>query len=269
MKRIGLYLSGLFLSVVCLTSCMEGGNVWEGIVFGVVDFKVMQPIVKTSSGDLYSSSLNSMIKEGDVSIGDCIALYIRIDSDLPENSTSAVESYGYRTVTILQHGKIPRYSLNSYLTDTTRLLIKEVPVVKGFNDFADFVAGNFFMSQVVNIPEDWVLDWNMSYDAATMMPTEEGGKRYYDLYLRATVSKQGEKNTKIDRELTTAFTIGGYLSSVANIEKSYLGSNYNNASKFTLRFNFISSIDETTNAITWKSNQIDIDVAAFLSNTYY
>ena len=141
MKRVVSYLAGLCLSVVCLTSCMEGSNVWEGVVFGVLDMstKTFQPIIKTSSGDLYAHNLETIISNshGDVKLGDCMALYIRIDSDIPENSPSAVAASGYQTVTILQYGTIPKYGMNYSFTDTTTVLPNEVPVIKGHNNFAD------------------------------------------------------------------------------------------------------------------------------------
>ena len=266
MKKIGLYLASLSLSIVFLTSCMKGSNVWEGIVLGVIGLSEnFTPVIKTSAGDLYSSSLITSMNDGKITFGDCYVFYIRVDSDLPENSPNVVATYGYQTVTILDQLQLSKYTLQYGLTDTTTVLPGEVPIVKAFDNNADYIEGILFLVQTVNIPEGWELSWDMSYNPNTMMPTTEGSNRYYDLYVRAIVTKEGTNTNKTDRSFTNAYQIYSYLTSVANTEKQLLGSSYNaNVSKFIIRFKFPSSIDKDTNTITWSSNQIEnLYVASF------
>ena len=265
MKKIGLYLTSLCLSIVFLTSCMKGSNVWEGLVLGVVGYnKTFTPVIHTSSfGDLYSPSLNS----GELFDGDCGIFYVRIDSDLPENSSAAIASYGFQTITILNQLKLSKYELQYVFTDTSKVLANEVPIVKPYSDFFDYIDGIFFMGHVVNIPNDYVLTWELSYDSNTMMPTIENGTRYYDLYLRAMVTKEGTQTSKTDIEFTNAYFLKYYFRNAAIIEKNILGTSYSETgSKFTVRINYPSSIDTSTNTIKWSSSQLDniFYVASFL-----
>jgi hypothetical protein len=250
---------------------MKGSNVWEGGLIGVVNLSeknFITPVIKTAyNGDLYSPTLITLINDGSFNYGDCGFFVIRIDSDLPENSPTAVESYGYQTVTILNQGKIPRYELK-YGLDTSTILLNEVPIVSAYvAPIIEYVAGNLVLEHVVNIPDDWVLSWDMSYNP--MMPITEGSNRYYDLYLRAQVSKESNKTTKTDTKFTNVYYLKNFLTSAANAEKSYLGASYTETgSRFTVRINFPLSIDTSTNTIKWSSNQIDnfFYVSSFLSN---
>ena len=263
MKKNGLYLASLCLSIVFLTSCMKGSNVWEGIVLGVVDTSEKNfttPVIKTSFyGDLYSSTLVTLVNDGSFFYGDCGIFYISINSDLPENSSAAVNTYGYQTVSILNQGKIPKYNLQYSLTDTSTILQNEVAIVKAYVEGnIDYIAGNVFFGHVVNIPDDWALSWDLSHNSYTMMPTIEGNNRYYDLYLRAIVSKEGSKTTKTDTGFTNAYFLRTFLMNAANAERTYLGTSYSaTSSKFIVRINFPLSINKDTNTITWSSNLIE------------
>jgi len=268
MKNFGLFLIGLVFSVISMTSCMEGGNREDRYAYGVLDYssKSLYPLLKSSDGALFSSSIVAAFSAGDINVGDCLYVFYRIDYDLPENSTAVVNSNGYYTVTLLDYIKIPKYYAYSFLTDTSSILPNEMPVSKVFNS-GDVLEGYFFISHTVNHPEDWEVSWNMSYDYATMLPTEENGKRYYDLFIRATVKKQGEKTSKVDVPYFNAYQIDNYMVNAALNEKSFLGSNYvSSSSTFTVRFNYVSSLDVLTNSITWNSHQIEVPISPFVSN---
>jgi hypothetical protein len=272
MKKIGFGLASLCLSIVFLTSCMKGSNVTEFIVLGVIDFnKTLTPVIKTSDGDFYSPTISTLIEKGEMSLGDCYMMYIRLDRDLPENSSNAITTYGYQTVTILQQLKLQKFELRYSLTDTTHVITDEIPIVKAYNEGnIAFAEGYLFLGHVVNIPEGWELYWNMSIDPGTMMPTIEDNKRYYDLYLRAAATKKSDQTIKAERSAINAYYIGSFLTNAANIEKNFLGSEYNaSGSTFSIRFNFPSNVDESTQTITWSSNKFDLYVAAFLTINLY
>jgi len=265
MKNFGLFLIGLVFSVISMTSCMEGGNTEDRITYGVLDYgsKSMYPLLKSGDGNLFSSSIVAAFNAGEMNLGDCYAVYYRIDYDLPENLPNVVETNGYFTVTLIEWSKIPRYTAFSSLTDTSVVLLNEIPVLNVFNN-GDFLEGFFFMSQTVNHPEGWELSWDMSYNYS-MMPTEENGRRYYDLFVRATVKKQGDKTTKVDVPYFNAYYMDYYMKNAASNEKNFLGSSYNSSSsKFTIRLNFVSSIDAVTNKMTWNNYQVEIPISPFL-----
>lgn len=264
MKKIGLFIASLCMSIIFLTSCMKGSNVWEGPAFGVVNVssKTFTPIIQSTAGDVYSSTIMTLMEKGDLTFGDCVYIYLNIDFDLPENSPTAIDTYGYQTVSIQQIALLSKCNLNYYLTDTATVLPGEVPILKVYNG-GSYVAGHFFIEHSVNIADDWELTWDMSFDNSSMMPKIEGDKRYYDLYVRARVTKETDKTSKSDRPFLNVYNMGSYFTSVANAERAILGSNYNEGSKFTLRFNYPSGINNDTNTITWSSNEVEEKVASF------
>ena len=260
MNRFGLYVAGLFLSVIGLTSCMKGSNVTEGWACGVVGYgnkNFFNIVLKTQIGDFYSTSLNS----SDLMEGDCCVFYYRLDGDAPENSANAIEVNGYYTISLLQLERLQKFPL-SFAFDLSTVLEGEVPVLRGY--FAgDYVHNHLFITHIVNQPSDMELNWILG---ETAMPTiDDSGRRYYDLYVRATVKKEGTTSVKTDTQHMVAYSIYSYLSNAASTERSLLGSNYNAASSnFTLRFFYVSSIDEETNTITWQSDSEEVPVAYFL-----
>ncbi len=265
MKRIICFLAIFVVGLGYLTSCMEGGNVQEGVAYGVLGWgKNGSVVLKTSGGNLYSPFLKNKEFEGELEMDKCYGMYYSLNGDLPENAPAVVELNGYYTVTIIQYGQIPDYYLQPYLADTSYIFPNEEPLVKGYEG-GDYTSGYFFIAHTAYLPKDWDLSWNISYDPHLMMPTEVGGRRYYDLFLRATIRKEGDEKTKINLSFLNAYYFGDYLREAANREREILGNLYSSsASKFTLRFNYVSSLDRSTGKITWKSDEQELFVASFL-----
>ena len=260
MNRIGLYVSGLFLSVIWMTSCMKGSNVSEGIACGVVgtSSKNYSIVLKTSWEDLYSTTINST----GLFEGDCCIFQYRYDADSPENSPSAIAANGYYTISILNIDKVQKYYL-SPVNNISTILPNEVPLMRGY-DYGDFIENHLFITHLVNQPSDMELNWTLSGDESTMPTIDGDSRRYYDLYIRATVKKEGD-NVKTDKYYTIAYYMYNYLSAAASKEKSLLGNSYSaSSSNFTLRFNYVSALDEETNTITWQSDSQDVPIAYFL-----
>jgi len=267
MKRFSLFLSLLFLCVCFLSSCIKGGNIQEFSTFGVLKYSekgLFTPVLETPVGIFYSPVINSLMGREEMIIDHCYAVYIQLDHDLPENSSTAYDAYGYQTVTIKAYEEVPRYNLE-YLPeiDLTTILPAEVPVSKGF-ETGDYVSDYLFMLHYINIQDDWSLNWKLSCNSSKMY-TEEDGKRYYNLYLRATVNKEGDKTVKVEKGFANAYRLYSFLTSVAVSEKTLLGGNYvENSSKFNLRFNYVSQIDTTSQTLTWKHDQLDAYIAPFI-----
>ena len=274
MKKFCLYLTGVFLSVLFLTSCLEGSNVREEIGYGVLEFggaNGITPVLKSSVGHFSGASVMSLYNTGAMDIDGCYAYYFRIDFDQPENSSSIVELNGYQTVTILDFVELSKFYVSSYLNDITQILPDEMPLMKACNGL-DYVSRYLFISHTANHPDEWKLSWEMSYDNAMLtMPIEENGKRYYDLYLRARVQNKSDKTSKVETQYTNVYFMGDFLTTVASLERSLLEGSYSeNSSQFTLRFNYVSDLDEETNSMTWQSDEVDFYIAGFLeSSSWY
>ena len=272
MKKIGLYLTSVLLSVF-LTSCLGGSNISEGVGYGVLDWggsTGMIPVLKSSYGFFSGSSVMSLFNTGAMEMGGCYAYYYRIDYDQPENSSSIVEANGYQTVTILNYGELSKYSVIPHINDITQVLPDEIPLVKACNGL-DYVLGYLFLSHTVNHPEDWKLTWEMSYDYSTLTtPTEENGKRYYELYIRARVESKSDKTSNIQNDYSNVYSMGDFFTLAASNERTLLGTSYSESnSQFNIRFNFVSDLNEETNSITWSSDVVPIYIAGFLTNEYY
>ena len=270
MKRFSLYLVGFCMSVFLMTSCIKGSNVWEGLVIGVLDYNKSYTalVLKTSSGDLYSPSFSTLMSEGSMNVDGCYVAYCRMDSDLPENSASIVELNGYQTVSLLDFDVIPKTYISDFLTDTANVLIDEVPLLTAIES-SDYVSNYLFLVQKVTIPEDWELTWNLSYDYNSR-PTIENNQRYYDLFIRASVRQDSDKTLKVDRSFLNAYYVGNYFTWAATTEQSNLGNSYSaSSSKFIVRYNYVTSINEGTGEITWKIDQQEYYISWFLPTSLY
>ena len=264
MRKNGLILIVALLSVFGLSSCIQGDNVSEGQAFGVLEFNDnYTPVLYSSYGPFYSPSINTLLDDYKMNIGGCYIFTYRLDADLPENSQNVVNANGYYTVSIIDYHEIDRYPMDSYLTDTSTVMPNEIAVSSVY-DNSYYLEGFLFMYQSVTQPSDLELNWNMSFDYNTMMPTVENGVRYFDVFVRATKKNEGTKST-VNMQYLNAYSMGSYLQSAANSEKSILGSSYNElSSTFAVRFNYASTIDAETQKITWRSHSIAIPIALFL-----
>ena len=263
MKKLGLFLIASLFSVLCLTSCLEGSNIGENEDVGVLTYssKSHTPVLKTRLGDFGGPSIDALYATS--GMGTCYIFYYRIDYDLPENTAGVVEANGYYTVSILACEEIDRYYMRHSLTDTTTLMYEEVPILNGCQNIISYVDDYLFLSHTVSQASDLQLDWDMSYDPLSMMPTEENGERFYDIFIRATKKNSSDKN-KVDVTYIRAYNVGSYIENIANKEKMLLGGNYyESSSKMKLRFNFISEID-SDDKITWKSSTQEIIISMIL-----
>ena len=261
MNRFGLYATGLFVSVICLTSCLQGGNVSENWACGVLGYssKDMSRVLKTGMGDFYATALNSV----EMLDGDCYIFNFRLDRDSPDNSANVIETRGYYTVTISWIAQITKYYITPYV-DVSTILPNETPVAKGYYD-SEYVDNHWFIYHIVSQSNGTELKWELSYDANNMPTVDDDGKRYYELYIRAIVTKEGDNTPKTDMQHLNAYYMSGYLTNAANNEKLLLGSNYSSTSStFTVRFIYASNIDVENNTITWQSDQVDVPISMFV-----
>ena len=259
MKKIsGLqYVVLFFSSLLMVSSCMtgEGGNKWSGPAFGVVGIsnKTFENVLEIDE----STSLYN-IRFANKYPGDCFYVYIELDYDAPENSYENVTAKGYFTVNIVDMDDVAEGRVSYSLTDTSQVLPNEVPLLEGIleGEIYNYVKGLVFFASGIEMPSDQQMTWGLSYNSLDIVK-EEGGLRYYDVFLRATVRSAGSKSPE-KRGVVNAFNLKSYLEMVAQREKT-LGS-----ANFKLRINYASDIKNET--ITWKQQESkDISVAWILS----
>ena len=266
MKKVSLFLIVSLFSVFFLTSCLDSSNVSEGTAVGVLDYNNRGSlIIKSSVGDVSATNLETLVLNGTMSTYDCYIFAYRHDADLPENSPTMVEANGFSTISLLGFEDVPKYYMSSNLTDTSTVITDEVPVVDIYESGNPFISDYYFISHIVNHPSDQKLAWNMSYDQDNLS-TEVGGSRYYDIFIRAIKSGSSEKTSTQNVAHLNAYNIGGYMEGIAYREKSALGGSYNpSSSRITLRFNYVSAIDEANNNITWRTKIVsDYLVSSFI-----
>ena len=259
MKKFGLLLIVTLLSGFCFTSCFEGSHVEDGTAIGILDYsKNYNTIIKSTIGYSYAPNLETIMASRGLSTGDCCIFVYNLDHDLPENAQNVVEANGYQTISVLDIAKIDKYYMVPHLTDSSKALPGEIAIEDPYES-ANYIEYHLFISQIVNQPSDLLVEWNMSYDANTMMPTIVNGERYYDIFIRATKKNDSDKAT-VNTPHLIAYNIGRYLEDAALTEYN----NSSSTSKFMLRFNYVSKIDNETKEITWKSKTADVLVSQFL-----
>ena len=262
MKKFGLFLIASVFSVFCLTSCLEGNNVSEGYALGVLQYSSESHtyVLNSTLGLVSAPNLNAL------DLNECYYFYYKLDLDLPENATAVVQANGYHTISLVGHQKIDKYDLSPSLTDTSRVMNGEVPVHDAYESGNPYIDEYYFISQIVNMPSDLQLTWNMSYDS-DMEPVVENGERYYDVFIRATKKNSSEKSDEKLQHLN-AYYVRDFLKNAASKERNALGSSYSeHSSKLRIRFNFVSEISEE-GKLTWKSKTAEdsILVVHFLTN---
>ena len=266
MKKIALSLIVTLLSVCCFTSCFDDNkNVSEGVTLGIlgINSKSYVTVLKSTIGDVYSPSIDALIANGDMHLDNCYALQYQMDLGLPENANDVVKANGYTTIAIINYSKIPDFRMYSYLTDTSRVLNEEVALHSAFGTI-DFVEDFFFISHTIYQPSDMTVEWDLSYSPEAITPTEEYGIRNYDVFIRATKTKDGTQ-PKAYVEHLVAYKVDRFFKDAALNEKNKLGVNYSeNTSIFTVRFNFPHEVNEDTQTIKWQRTTLGFLISSFL-----
>ena len=233
-----------FVSLWLLTSCIDGEeqNRQSGTTVGVVrtDYESGKNLLDVSAVDAFYSIRFAQDKEGD-----CFLVTYLIDYDREENSNANLIANGYYTVDIMLKEDVNKWAVNSMLTDTSKTLLNEVEIQDPIWD-GDYmyIKGVFFMYHLIEIPTDQNMAWNLSYDYDNLS-SEEDGQRCYDIYLRATIRREGDRS-KEKITIANAFEMKNYMEMVANKEKE------SGKSEFRLRIHYPYEINED-GQITWKS----------------
>ena len=266
MKKISLFMSGMLLSIIGLTSCLQNtGNTETGRLFGVLTLSSagMNFVLNTAIGAVFDPQITQWVATGQMQQNGCYLFDYMIDYGLPDNSSASLQANGYYTITITDYLELPGYTPSSNLTDTTTVLPNEVPVVNGCSAWTS-IGQYFIAQQVVNQPADRQLNWNMSYDYNTLTnPAEESGLRYYDVFVRAIKMTDGMQSVT-DVTYLNAYNMSNFLQLAATNEKTQLGGSYSSTSSiFRLRVNYARTI--TDSVITWQNSIQEVPIYPFIT----
>jgi len=262
MKKWSLILTSAVLWITAMsvcTSCLDGGkNTRSDYTIGIVRFdtKTFRNVldIPDSQGTVafYSPAFENMQE------GACCYVLFELDLNAPENDPTVLQANGYYTVVISYKEEIDRYSMSSYLTDTTTALPDETAIVSPVYSVLGYMNGVLFVIHQLKKPSDQRTSWNLSYDPQNMM-LDESGKHVYNVYLRATVRIPSTKSPEDSSELC-AYDMKYFMESVAQKEKDA------GSSTFYIRYNYASEI--TDEAVTWSSSDLIVGVSDVLPTAY-
>lgn len=252
-----LFLGSLLaVCTLLMTSCLgNGSNQESGIGYGIIDYsdKTFKPIIKTGGISLYSPEVENFVNKGEVERGNCCIFAYTLDHDLPGNSSTAVSSNGYYTVTISQYGDIKRHWVESTLSDTAVVAPNEMLVSSIDKSNTVFLIDKgvkmLFLATVhENFVKDQKQDFRMSY-ATDQEPELVNGEDVYNLFLRVEKTSD-DKGTSSTQALINAFDVNDFLTSFQYKEEQ--------KSKKSLKFrvNFANKFNADSTKIEWKASDV-------------
>ncbi|MDR1222930.1 MAG: hypothetical protein LBL07_08655 [Tannerella sp.] len=264
MKKLSVFLVTALIALSGLTSCLKGDNTRSGYGVGILTYasNYSTLVIKTSFGNFYGPELNAYVTKGQLEIDEYYYFYYTMDYDLPENSTEMVNANGYYTVSISPGTRADKYYAMPVLTDTSAVMTDEIPVLDVL--YADgpfgYAESYLCMTHIVSYEKDLTVQWDMSYDGSREIMSEVNGKRYYNLFLRATVSGSNEGSTKTETAHFNAYRLREFLERAAMDEKSMPGY-VSGSSTFLVKFNYVSDIKE--DQITWSYKSAEFPINLF------
>lgn len=252
MKKTSL-LGVFFLSVMLMfTSCLgDGSNVIEYPALGVVTTHptTFQKVIDV--GGIYYYAPDFL----DKSDGSCWWIYYQLDKDSDDNANAG--QTGIYTVTILNKYEYERHNASYMLTDTTKLLEKELAIIHpAYNNGIGYIKGRLFLEHALNQPNKQQNDWDLSYNSQNMFE-EENGERVYECYIRATI-KTESSNSAENQLIPCAYYMKDFFETAARKEKS------DNKTSMSFRIHYVSEIKDEK--ITWaKTEKINIPIAYIIT----
>lgn len=258
MRNVTLYgLAAAAAGMLALTSCLgDGSNTQTAMGYGVVDFDMnaFGNVVKDDYGTvLYSTAFAGL------NVGDFVMYYATIDWD-------AQTSSNYITATVDQNGfaRLDRYYSDPIKTDTSKVLTNETTIteaafiqtgIQTSNGFDAYVlranSHAFLTTAFQNVPSDREFSYELTYDG-DLRPVQVEGNNVYDLYLRATVTDEGD-NVESNYSYAFVFDLSSFLSRTIAQERAE-GEDY-----VYVRLWYPKAFNSDSTQITWDKT----DVAKF------
>jgi hypothetical protein len=271
MKKICFWGFVILFGLQGLASCMDGKDDSTGYVVGVLFRNEINGLymlhITDTSFTVYCPEFEDKVARHEMEAGGCYYVVYSGDNTLPENAAHKVRENGYITASLIDCDAAAKYNLNESLVDTSVVLTDEIPVrdAKPSDRVFGYAGGYLFMTHKTVLPEGYTVDWSLSYDEETMMPTRVDNRNYYDLFLRATMAGNGSQtDTAVEHFSFNAYSLKDCLTEVALKEKESLtlDAAYGASSTFTVRINYASEINGDT--ITWKSTEFSAEITYFL-----
>lgn len=261
MKKLSYYLVAAVSALTLFTSCLgESSNEADITVSGVV-FSNPKAGLKTmiDAGSAYVYIPN-LLQVGNYPENSCIGASIHIDYNSAENANWGTTGYLTATLngtpeTFSQWRATPITSV----ADTTAVLENEIPLTFAFQQsaYSNYVRGWMIFSSGAKIGSKQNVEWTMKYPQELQVE-EYNGKRCYNLYIRATAT--GDNTGASGQAIVNAWYVKTALDRIDAAEKAAGNQSY------YLKFNYVTSIDNNTNKLTWKSDIAQMAVTSDSSN---
>lgn len=256
MKKLNFLAAALVSAMTLFTSCLgNGGNEAEFSATGIVflnDKAGFKQMVDVGSAYLYIPQLET----AEYGEGDCVAVGVHVDYNSPENANWGTT--GYLTASLTGQPSVIEQYRASFITseaDTTQILPNELPLVSAFQAsmFNNYVRGWLIFPSTLKVGSKQVrnLMFKMMYPRE-LKAEEINGKRYYNLYLRATT--EGDDTGASNTSIINAYYLKDVIDRADAIEKAEGNKSY------YLKFNFVSEIDKDNNTLTWDYEEAQMAV---------
>lgn len=239
MKKLKvLSMAAVAAGMVLLTSCLgSGNNEQSGVAYGVVQMLPTSFVNVAYIDDvtpIYSSAFSTL---GD---DQCVAFAYSINYDAPENK----QGNKYLTATVSECIKLEQkhaYSFVDSVIGKTDLSITSVGLKWNLVKNRLFLGINH-----PSIAKDQTNNYAMSFDINN--PSVESGTRIYDLYIRATKTKDGSSVPGAGSGLGV-FNIKDFLTQAIQREKA------DQKKEIKFRFKYYKEFNKDTTAGVWGNSE--------------
>lgn len=255
MKRLNFLTAALVSAMTMFTSCLgDGGNETDVSTTGIVfynDKANYQLMLDIGSAYLYIPELTTA---GIYENGDCVAASVHIDYGSAENANWGQR--GYLTASLRENPvKVDKWiaSIITSEADTAAVLPNEIPLMSAFQPSVlnNYARGCLIFPSTAKVGSKQTLTFKMMY-SRDLQVEEKDGKRYYNLYLRATA--EGNDTGTSNSSIVNAFYLKEMIDRANSIEKA------GGHSTYYLKFNFVSAIDKDNNKLTWDYDEAQMAV---------
>ncbi len=252
MKKKVLYGATFLVAIMMMfTSCLGDGdnqislNNQPGVIR--FDMKTSKNVMDTGYGPIYNPIFDN---SSNFQEGGCYLVSFTLNQDRVENSNGQAAANGYYTVDLLASPTLIEKGMTfSSIRDTTEVYPDEQALTSAIVSSGEgqymffYVNGYAFIQSYFTGLNKQETAWELSYNGSVSSSmVEVDGKHVYDLYLRATITKEGSTPSE-DFAPINAYYIKGYVDQINQAEQN------NSAGAFYFRINYIKSIKD--GVATW------------------
>lgn len=252
-----LFLGSLLaVCTLLMTSCLDGGsNQSSGVGYGVIGHsdKTYKPILKTGGVPFYSAEVANSVLKGELNDNDCCVFAYTLDGDIPENSNEAIAANGYYTVTVSQHGIIPKGPVSDFPADTAVVEPDEMLIATvDMSNTGLLIDKNVKMLFLSTVHENYAKEQKQAFSMSYSMEQEPvlvNGEKVYNLFIRV-VKTQDDKSITSTQQLLNAFDLNRFIQNFQYKEEQ----DSKKALKF--RINYANKFNADSTKIDWKASEV-------------